>query len=87
MEQIQLKQKALSLKPIARIGKNGLNESVLAEIKKQLKKKHLIKIKILKSFLDENKLDKKEFIIDLAEKLDAQIIQKIGFVVVLYKNK
>ena len=83
---IKLRSQAQSLKPLAWIGKNGFNEGVISEIKKQLKKKHLIKIKVLKSFIDEQEIDKKEFANHVAEVLDAELIQKIGFTLVLYKK-
>lgn len=83
---VKLRAQAQSLKPLAWIGKSGFNEGVILEIKKQLKKKHLIKIKVLKSFIDEQGIDKKEFANHVAEVLDAHLVQKIGFTLVLYKK-
>ena len=42
-----LRKKAKNLEPVLRIGKNGINDNVLAETRKLLKKRKLIKIKIL----------------------------------------
>ena len=81
----EAKKKANSLKPILRIGKNGLSESQIIEIVKLLKKRKVIKIKMLKSFVQES--DKKMLAKELALKVDAEIIEMIGFVVTLYKER
>ena len=80
---IQLRSKAKALEPILRIGKNGLSDSVIEEIKLLLKKKKLVKIKFLKSSLSKNK---KEFIKQIVEKTDSELIENVGNVVVLYRK-
>ena len=80
----ELKSKAMLLEPIINVGKAGLTDSVIEEIKVQLKKRKLIKIKFLKSALKDK--DKKELAQELVEKTNAQLIHKVGFVVVLYKK-
>ena len=84
MELKELKAKAQQLKPALRIGKSGLTDSVIEEIKAQLKKKKLIKIKLLKSVLAES--DKKNVIDELLEKTNAILVSKVGFVVTLHKG-
>ncbi|MBD3249597.1 RNA-binding protein [Candidatus Woesearchaeota archaeon] len=79
-----IKKKAKELEPVIRIGKNGLNEPVVEEIKKQLKKKRLIKVKFLRSALEDK--DKKEAFSELASKIDGKIVLKTGFVLVLQKE-
>jgi len=80
----QLKETAKLIEPTIRIGKAGLTKSQLDEIKKQLKKKKLIKIKFLRSFLEEN--NKKKAAEQIAEETKAQIISTIGFTAVLHKK-
>lgn len=80
----ELKEKAKLLEPVIRIGKSGLTANVIAEIKKHLKKKGLIKVKMLRSFL-ENK-DKKLAAKEVAKKTDSILVDSAGFVVVLLKN-
>jgi RNA-binding protein len=83
-EIIELRRKAMVLEPVIRIGKNGLTEGAIAEIKKLLKKYKLIKIKMLKGFaMDKNK---KTVAREIAEKTDSELVQQVGFVVVLYKK-
>ena len=72
------------MEPVLRIGKSGLTEGVIEEIKKQLKKKKLIKIKFLKSVLEDN--DKKKFAKEIASKTDSELVQQVGFVIVLNKR-
>ena len=80
----KLKDKAKTLEPVIRIGKNGLTESTIKEIKKQLNKKKLIKVKLLKAFISDK--NKKEVAKEIAEKTSSQLIYMVGFVVVLYKD-
>lgn len=83
-EKKELLEKAKQLEPVLRIGKSGLTEGVVAELKKQLKKKKLIKVKFLKSALVEK--NRKELAKEVADKTGAELIHQVGFVVVLYKR-
>ena len=80
----KLREEARLLEPVIRIGKNGLTDSVAEEIKKQLKKKGLIKVKMLKGFLG-NK-DRKLAAREVAEKTNSVLVDNVGFVVVLLKK-
>jgi len=80
---IKLRNRAKSLDPVIRIGKNGITDSVINELLRQLKKKRLIKIKFLKSFIT-NK-DKKLVVQELMKKTNSEVIDVIGNVIVLYK--
>ena len=80
----KLKEKAKTLEPVIRIGKNGLTESTIKEIKKQLNKKKLIKVKLLRAFI--NNRNKKEAAKEIAQKTNSQLINLVGFVVILYKD-
>ncbi len=77
-----LRDRARALEPVLRIGKNGLTGSVITEIRKQLKDKKLIKLKLLKPFLEGK--DKKTVGREIAEKTGAMVVQQVGFVVVLF---
>jgi RNA-binding protein len=76
--------KAKALEPTARIGKSGITDTQIADIKKQLEKRKIIKIRFLQSFIADK--DKNRIMAELAEKVNARIIQKIGFVIVLQKR-
>lgn len=79
----ELKQKAKSLEPSIRIGKSGLTESIIDEIKIHLKNKKLVKVKLLKSSIQGK--DKKAVARELAEKTNSILVDRVGFIVVLYK--
>jgi len=80
----ELRERAKHLEPAIRLGKNGLTDNVIEEIKKRLKKDNMIKIKMLNTFIDNN--DKKQAAKDLAEKTDSILVDRVGFVVVLLKK-
>lgn len=80
-----LKEKAKILEPAIRIGKMGITENQIIAIKKLLKKRNLVKIKFLKSFINDK--DKKKMALELAEKTESVLIDTVGHVVVLYQPK
>ena len=77
-----LRSEANHLKPIFQIGKDGLSEVWLDEVLKALDKRELLKVNILQNSLVEVE-DVKEFI---ENNSDAQVIQTIGNVLVLFKK-
>lgn len=81
-----IKARAHELKPTIWVGKNGVCESLYEEIDKQLKKNKLVKVKILGSAIDEQDIDRKKVPVEIAEKLGAEVVQKVGFVFTLYKD-
>lgn len=79
-----LKDKARDLQPLVRVGKNGFTPTVMEEIKKQVKKHHLVKIKLLRSFVEAYSRDQlKELIEKLCVQTSVILITKVGFVVVI----
>jgi RNA-binding protein len=83
-EKKKLTEKAKLLEPILRIGKSGLTPGVIEEIKRQLKKRRLIKVKFLRSAANDK--SKKEFAEEVADKTDSELIHQVGFVIVLNKK-
>ncbi len=71
----------LKLKPVVMIGNNGLSDNVMNELEQALSHHELIKIRV--PALD--KADKKQLIATICEQIDAELIQTIGFVVVLFR--
>ena len=66
-----------------RIGKRGLSETNIRNIKDILKKDKIVKIKILQNFIKGK--DKKDVFNEIAEKTNSKIIKKIGFTLILKK--
>jgi RNA-binding protein len=81
----ELKSQSKSLKPFISIGKNGISETTIQQIIIHLKANRLGKCKILRTFLEEQGLDKKDVANDLAQKTTSQIIDMVGFTVTFYK--
>lgn len=68
--------------PIIQIGKNGIDESVLAQIEQALEARELIKCSILKNSL----LDARETCHDICEVINAEPVQVIGNKFLIYRR-
>ncbi|MDK2824855.1 RNA-binding protein [Methanolobus vulcani] len=79
----QLKNEATKIKPIINIGKNGITDSVVEEIKKQVKANRLVKIKMLKTSAEGE--DIKTSAEKLAEATKTTLIDVRGSTVVIYR--
>ncbi|ETA67680.1 MAG: RNA-binding protein [Methanolobus sp.] len=79
----QLKNEATKIKPIINIGKNGITDSVLEEIKKQVKANRLIKVKMLKTSAEGENI--KTSAAKLAEATKTTLVDVRGSTVVLYR--
>lgn len=77
-----LKTKAHSLKPVVMLGAKGLTEAVISEIDLALNVHELIKIKLAGI----ERAERKEIIDQIMEQTDAELIQTIGAVAVIYKE-
>jgi RNA-binding protein len=77
----QLKGLAHALKPTVYIGKNGLDESVYAAVRRELNAHELIKVKLLESVAR----PKAEVGKLLAEQTSAELVTIVGKTLVLYK--
>lgn len=64
------------------IGKSGINENVVDEIKRQLKAHEIIKVKISKSISSE----KQNYITEITEKSNSKLVDLRGNVAVIYKK-
>lgn len=81
---IKLRARAKRLEPLLRIGKNGLTEGTVKEIKLMLMKRRIIKIKMLKAFTDTG--DKKELVKDIVDKTNSILVEHVGNIVVLSRK-
>lgn len=76
-----LRSQAHHLQPIFQIGKNGINDAVIIQIAEALEKRELIKINLLQN-TDEIA---EEVAHVLEDRVNCEIVQIIGRVLVLYK--
>ncbi len=77
----ELRAKGKALEPLVHVGKEGLAPNVLAELQRQIKAHKLVKVKITKDFFAGK--DKKAEAQAIADKVNAELIELVGFVVVL----
>ncbi|HLC49850.1 MAG TPA: YhbY family RNA-binding protein [Candidatus Nanoarchaeia archaeon] len=80
----ELRARAKRLEPAVRIGKNGLTENTLKEIDKVLVTRHLVKIKMLKTAFEKG--EKEKIISDIVSSTDAELIDSVGNVFVIYRD-
>ncbi|MFP4523432.1 MAG: YhbY family RNA-binding protein [Candidatus Nanoarchaeia archaeon] len=81
----ELKAQSKSLKSFISVGKNGISEDTILSIQKYLKAHRLGKCAFLRSYLDEQQRDKQEVAQELADRANAQLIDRVGFTVTLYR--
>lgn len=69
------------LDPVFQIGKGGLSPELVNQLDAVIEARELIKVKVLKSCLD----DPRELADEVAEALDCDVVQKIGRSFLLYR--
>ncbi|MEE0941754.1 MAG: YhbY family RNA-binding protein [Methanobrevibacter sp.] len=78
----EMMNRALSAMTI-NIGKAGVNDNVIEEIKRQLEANEIVKLKFAKNIAR----DKDDYIDEIVTKTRAQLIDVRGHVAVIYKKK
>lgn len=71
-----------ALDPVVQVGKDGLNENVITSVQLLLQARELIKIKVLKNC----EMTAREIADNLSSMLNADIVQLIGAIIILYKK-
>lgn len=77
-----LRSLAHHLDPIFQVGKGGVNENMVKQIREALEARELIKVSVLQNC----DMDKKNVAQELANGSNAELVQIIGNVIVLYKE-
>ena len=77
-----LNSQAHTLKPIIQIGKNGLNDQIKTSVRQALDARELIKVTLLQN-TDENIHEVAEI---LEEEIGVDTVQKIGRILILFKQ-
>ena len=81
-QRAELKSIAMKMKPSFQIGNGGLNDAQTAQIDDYLRVHEIIKVKVL----DNSLYTAREAAEELAEKINAEVVQVIGSNLVLYKR-
>ncbi len=69
------------LKPVIRVGKNGVTENIINEVKMLVKKKKIVKIKVLRSALYSETMD--QIADKILKETNLKIVQLRGHSVVV----
>lgn len=77
-----LKSLATSLQPAFQVGKGGVNDAQVAQIDDYLRVHEIIKIKVL----DNSLYTAREAAEEIAQKINAEVVQVIGSKAVIYKQ-
>ena len=80
---VELKARAHHLNPVVMVGQKGLTESVIAETDTALRAHELIKIRVL----GDDRAEREEIGNALCAATDAQLVQHIGKLLVLYRER
>ena len=71
---------------IFQIGKTGINDNLITQLKDALEKRELIKISLLDTMLDNTADDKKEIAQTLADLTKSNVVHVLGKKITLYKK-
>ena len=81
----KIKEKKAQSRSDINIGKRGVTDSVIREIKRRLKDEGVVKIRVLKPALAVTGLDRREFAKMIAEKTGALLVEVRGRTFILAK--
>lgn len=81
-ERAEYRAKANSLEPIFQLGKGGITDAFIQQVDGALNTRELIKFKVL---LETSPVTPREAADDIAKRTNAEVIQVIGGVIVLYR--
>ena len=82
-ERAAWRAKANSLEPLFQIGKGGISDALLKQTDDALRARELIKLKVL---LESSPITVRDAANEIAAVLNAEVIQVIGGVIVLYRE-
>lgn len=77
-----LRSKAHHLNPIFQVGKGGVNDNMVKQIREALEARELIKVSVLQNC----EYDRNEVAEQLGAGAEAEVVQIIGNIIVLYKE-
>ncbi|MEM2971024.1 MAG: YhbY family RNA-binding protein [Candidatus Bathyarchaeia archaeon] len=81
----RIKRRLCGEKPTIWVGKSGVSQELMNEVKKQLDKNEMVKVKILKSALEGSKA--REVASKIAEQTEAFLVEVRGHTFMLYKRR
>ncbi len=80
-------KKRVAGKTDLQLGKKGITDAFIREVKNRLEKQGVVKIKILKSFRKTTELDRREIARLVAAKTGAKLVEVRGYTFILMKRR
>jgi RNA-binding protein len=80
-------RKRVAGKTDLQLGKKGITENFIREVKNRLEKQGVVKIKILRSFRRSAELDRRDIARIVAEKTGARLVEVRGYTFILAKPR
>lgn len=77
-----LRKKAVKLKAMVRVGKDGLTDAIIDSINDVIKSRELLKVKVLEN----SEVRAKEMAIEIADKSESELVQVLGGTILLFKE-
>lgn len=77
-----LRSLAQTIAPITQVGKGGVSENLIKSLSDALDARELIKISVLNNAED----DARDIAVEIAESLNAEVVEVIGKKIVLYRK-
>jgi len=81
----RIKRSLSAEKPTIWVGKSGVSPEFLKEVGKQLDKKEMVKVKILKSAMEEG--EAKSIAVSAAEQVGASLVEVRGHTFMLFRRR
>ena len=81
----RIKNELSAEKPTIWIGKGGTSSQIFNEISRQLEKREMVKVKVLKSALEEERT--KRIASEIAQRTESTLIDVRGHTIILYKPR
>ncbi len=69
------------------IGKRGISEEVLSEIKRRIEREGVVKVRMLKGFLESLSIDRRSAASLIAERVGAKLVDVRGYTFILVGRK
>ncbi len=82
----RLREEGQRLQPTVHVGKGGLDDRVLSELDAQLRRNHLVKVRILRGAAGGDRTGEEELARTLAEGLGAELVERRGHTVLVYRR-
>lgn len=83
----RLRAEGQGLEATVQLGKGGASEGLLAELDAQLKRNHLVKVRIQRAAAGGERDAEQSMAESLAERLGAEVVERRGHTVLLYRRR